>query len=160
MSHLFTSGGQITGASDLASVLPMNIQGWFPLGLTGWISLQSKRLSRVFSNTTIRKHKFFSSQSISSQILTNYKDKKSNLKKKKKRVTLQWRNLVDTTLTTFTSPVWVHVNIMYLLDDTKMTFYFCGIFPITHDPSLTMRKQQTNLIWGTIYKIISYYSSK
>ena len=158
MSWLFASGGQSTGASDLTSVLPMNIQGWFPLGLTGWISLQSKRLSRVFSSTTIRKHKFFSAQSISSQILTNYKDKKSNLKKK--RVTLQWRNLVDTTLTTFTSPVWVHVNIVYLLEDTKMTFYFCCIFPITHDPSLTMRKQQTNLIWGTIYKIFSYYSSK
>ena len=56
MSRLFTSGGQIIGASASASVLPMNIQGWFPLGLTGFISLLSKGLSRVFSNTTVQKH--------------------------------------------------------------------------------------------------------
>ena len=55
MSRLFASGGQSTGASTSASVLPMNIQGWSPLGLTRWISLQSKRLSRVFSNTTVQK---------------------------------------------------------------------------------------------------------
>ena len=61
-SCLFTSGGQSTGASASASVLPMNIQNWFPLGLTGWISLQSKGLSRVFSNTTVQKHQFFSAQ--------------------------------------------------------------------------------------------------
>ena len=48
------------GISPLASVLPMNIKYWFPLGLTGWISLQSKGLSRVFSNTTVQKHQFFS----------------------------------------------------------------------------------------------------
>ena len=59
MSQFFTSGGQITGLSASASVLPMNIQNWFPLGLTGWISLQSKGLSRVFSNTTAQKHQFF-----------------------------------------------------------------------------------------------------
>ena len=58
--QLFASGGQRTGAS--ASVLPMNIQDWFPLGLTCWISLQSKGLSRVFSNTTVQKHQFFSAQ--------------------------------------------------------------------------------------------------
>ena len=52
MSQFFTSGGQIIGVSVLASILPMNIQDWFPLGWTGWISLQSKGLSRVFSNTT------------------------------------------------------------------------------------------------------------
>ena len=57
MSWLFTSGGQSTGAS--ASVLPMNIQGWLPLGLAGLISLLSKGLSRVFSNTTVWKHQFF-----------------------------------------------------------------------------------------------------
>ena len=57
MSRLFTSGGQSIGA--LASVLPLNIQGWFPLGLIGLISLLSKGLSRVFSNTTVRKHRFF-----------------------------------------------------------------------------------------------------
>ena len=62
MSQLFTSGGQSTEASASASVLPMNIQGWFPLGLTGLISLQSKRFSRVFSSTTIQKHQFFGTQ--------------------------------------------------------------------------------------------------
>ena len=58
MSQLFTSGGQSIGVSASASVLPMNIQDWFPLGLTGWISLLSKGLSRVFSNTTVQKHQF------------------------------------------------------------------------------------------------------
>ena len=58
MSQLFTSGGQSIGASTSASVLPRNSQGWFPLGWTGWISLQSKGLSRVFSNTTVQKHQF------------------------------------------------------------------------------------------------------
>ena len=58
----FTSSGQSIGVSASASVLPMNIQDWFPLGLTGWIFLQSKRLSRVFSNTTIQKHQFFGAQ--------------------------------------------------------------------------------------------------
>ena len=62
MSQFFTSGGQSIGASASASVLPMSIQDWFPLGLTGWISLQFKGLSRVFSNTTIQKHQFFSAQ--------------------------------------------------------------------------------------------------
>ena len=56
VSQLFTSGGQNIGASASASILSMNIQDWFPLGWTGWISLQSKGLSRVFSNTTVRKH--------------------------------------------------------------------------------------------------------
>ena len=58
-SQLFASGGQSTGASASASVLPMNIQDWFPLGWKGWISLLSKGLSRVFSNTTVLKHQFF-----------------------------------------------------------------------------------------------------
>ena len=62
MSQFFTSGGQSIGASASASVLPMNIQDWFPLGWTGWISLLSKGLSRVFSNTTVQKHQFFSNQ--------------------------------------------------------------------------------------------------
>ena len=62
MSWLFTSGGQSIGVSASASVLPMNIQDWFPLGWTGWISLQSKGLSKVFSNTTVQKHQFFSAQ--------------------------------------------------------------------------------------------------
>ena len=62
MSQFFTSHGQSIGASDSASVLPMNIQDWFPLGWTGWISLQSKGLSRVFSNTTVQKHQSFDAQ--------------------------------------------------------------------------------------------------
>ena len=62
MSQFFTSGGQSIGVSASASVLPMNIQDWFPLGMTDWISLQSKGLSRVFSNTTVQKHQFFGSQ--------------------------------------------------------------------------------------------------
>ena len=62
MSWLFSSGGQSIGASASASALPMTTQGWFPLGLTGLISLLSKGLSRVFSNTTVPKHQFFSAQ--------------------------------------------------------------------------------------------------
>ena len=62
MSQLFTSAAQSIGVSTLASVLPVNRQGWFPLGLTGLISLQSKGLSRVFYNTTVQKHQFFGSQ--------------------------------------------------------------------------------------------------
>ena len=59
MSQLFTWGGQSIGVSASPSVLPMNIQDWSPLGWTGWISLQSKGLSTVFSNTTVQKHQFF-----------------------------------------------------------------------------------------------------
>jgi len=62
MTQFFTSGGQSIRDSASASVLPMNIQDWFPLGWTGWISLQSKGLSRVISNTTVQKHPFFGSQ--------------------------------------------------------------------------------------------------
>ena len=66
MSQLFAWGSQSIGASALASVLPMNSQGWSPLGWTGWTSLQSKGFSRVFSNTTVQKHQFFITQ-LSSQ---------------------------------------------------------------------------------------------
>ena len=62
MSQFFASDGQRIGVSASASILPMNIQDWFPLGWTGWISFQSKGLSRVFPNTTVQKHQFFSSQ--------------------------------------------------------------------------------------------------
>ena len=62
MSQFFISGGQSIGVSVSASVLPMNIQDWFPLGLNGLISSQSKRVSRVFSNTTVQKHQFSSTQ--------------------------------------------------------------------------------------------------
>ena len=66
MSQLFAWGGQSTGVSALALFLPKNTQDWSPLEWTGWISLQSKGLSRVFSNTTVQKHQFFSTQ-LSSQ---------------------------------------------------------------------------------------------
>ena len=66
VSQFFASGGQRIGVSASASVLPMNIQDWFPLGLTGLISLQSKGLSRVFSNTTVQTYQFFGTQ-LSSQ---------------------------------------------------------------------------------------------
>ena len=66
MSQFFASGGQSIGVSASASVLPMNTQDWSPLGWTGWISLQSKGLSRVFSNATVQKHQFFGAK-LSSQ---------------------------------------------------------------------------------------------
>ena len=66
MSQLFTWGGQRIGVSALASFVPKNTQDWSPLGWAGWISLQSKGLSRVFSNTTVQKHQFFGTQ-LSSQ---------------------------------------------------------------------------------------------
>ena len=62
MSQFFISGCQRIGVSASTSVLPMNIQNWSPLGWTGWIPLQSKGLSRIFSNTTVQKHQFFSAQ--------------------------------------------------------------------------------------------------
>ena len=62
MSQVFAWGGYSTGVSASTSVLPMNTQDWSPLGWTGWISLQSKGLSRVFSNTTVQKHQFFGAQ--------------------------------------------------------------------------------------------------
>ena len=70
MNQLFAWGGQSIGVSASASVLPMNTQGWSPLEWTCWISLQSKGLSRVFSNTTVQKHQFFSTQ-LSSQSNTH-----------------------------------------------------------------------------------------
>ena len=66
LSQLYASYGQSFGVSVLASVLPMNTQDWFPLGWTGWISLQSNGLSRVYSNITVQKHQFFSSQLLTS----------------------------------------------------------------------------------------------
>ena len=71
---LATSCGQSIRVSASASVLPMNIQDWFPLGQTGWISLQSKGLSRVFSNTTVQKHQFFGAQLTLSPALTSIHD--------------------------------------------------------------------------------------
>ena len=77
MSQLFASGGQSIGASTSTSVLPMNTQVWSPLGWTGWISLQSKGLSRVFSNTTVQKHQFFHAQ-LYSPTLTSIHDHRKN----------------------------------------------------------------------------------
>ena len=74
MSRPFPSCGQSFGASASASVLPMNIQDWFPLGLSGWISLQPKGLSRVFSNTTIWKHQFFGPSLLYGPTLTSIHD--------------------------------------------------------------------------------------
>ena len=62
LSLFFASGGESIGVSASASILPMNIQDWFPSGWTGWISLHSKGLSRIFSNTTVQKHQFFCAQ--------------------------------------------------------------------------------------------------
>ena len=72
MSQLFTSGGQSTGVSVSALVLPMNTQDWSPLGWTGWISLLSKGLSRVFFNTTVQRHQFFSSAFFTVQLSHPY----------------------------------------------------------------------------------------
>ena len=74
MSQFFPPGAQSIGVSALASVLPMNTQDWFPLGWTSWISLYSKGLSRVFSNTTVQKHQFFGAQLFYSPILTSIHD--------------------------------------------------------------------------------------
>ena len=74
MSWFLSSGGQSIRASASASVLPMNIQDWFPLWWTGWISLQSKGLSSVFSDTTIQKHQFFALTFLYGPILTSIHD--------------------------------------------------------------------------------------
>ena len=74
MSQLFASGNQSIGTLVLVSIISMNIQGWFPLGLTGLISLQSKGLSKVFSNTTVQKHQFFNAHLLYGSILTPIHD--------------------------------------------------------------------------------------
>ena len=74
MSQFFASDDQSIAVSASTLVLPMNIQDWFPSGLTGWISLQSKGLSRVFSNTTVQKHQFFGTQLSFSPTLTSIHD--------------------------------------------------------------------------------------
>ena len=71
MTRLFASGSQSSGASASASVLPLNIQDWLPLGWTGWISLQSKGLSIIFSNTTVQKHPFLGTQPFYGPALTS-----------------------------------------------------------------------------------------
>ena len=78
MSQFFESGSQTIGASASASIFPMNIQDWFPLGLTGLISLQPKGLSKVFSNTTVQKHQFFGAQPLYDPTLTSLCDCRKN----------------------------------------------------------------------------------
>ena len=78
VSQLFAWGGQSTGVSALASFLPKKSQGWSPSEWTGWISLQSKGLPRVFSNTTVQKHQFFSAQPSSQSTLTSIHDHRKN----------------------------------------------------------------------------------
>ena len=78
MNQLFTSGGQSILVSASISVLPMNTQDWSPLGWTGWLSLQSKGFSRVFSNTTVQKHQFFELSFLYSPILTSIHDYSKN----------------------------------------------------------------------------------
>ena len=80
MSQLFIWGGQSTGVSASASFLPKKSQGWSPSERTGWISLQSKGLSRVFSNTTVQKHQFFSAQPSSQSLILLHCDQKRCLK--------------------------------------------------------------------------------
>ena len=81
MSQLFAWGGQRIGVSASASVLPMNTQDWSPLGWTGWISLQSKGLSRVFSNTTVQKHQFLVLSFLYSPTLTAIHDHRKAMEK-------------------------------------------------------------------------------
>ena len=78
MSQLFISGGQSIGVSASTSVLPMNTQDWSPLRWTGWISFQSKGLSRVFSNTTVQKHQFFALSFLYRPTLTSIHDQWKN----------------------------------------------------------------------------------
>ena len=78
MSQFFASGGQSIGVSTSTSVLPMNTQDWFPLGWTGWISWQSKGLSRVFSNTTVQKHQSSALSFLHSPTLTSIHDHRKN----------------------------------------------------------------------------------
>ena len=78
MSQLFAWGGQSTGVSALAILLPKNTESWSPSEWTGWISLQSKGLSRVFSNTTVQKHQFFGAQLLHSPNLTSIHDHRKN----------------------------------------------------------------------------------
>ena len=95
MSQLFAWGGQSTGVSATASVLPMNTQDWSHLGWTGWISLQSKGLSRVFSNTTVQKRQFFGTLSfLHSPTLTSIHDHWKN--HSLDQTDLCWQNNVST----------------------------------------------------------------
>ena len=97
MNQLFTSGGQSIGVSTSTSVLPMNSQDWSALGWTGWISLESKGLSRVFSNTTVQKHQFFGAQFLYSSTLTSIHDYWKN--HSLDQMDLCWQSNISTFLT-------------------------------------------------------------
>ena len=96
------SGGQNTGVSASTSVPPMNTQGWFPLGWTGWISLQSKGLSRVFSNATVQKHQFFGTQP------TQVRGRQlETLKREKENSSLQFRQTLKNILRQWCFTRWI-----------------------------------------------------
>ena len=114
-SQLFTSGGQSIGVSASKSVLPMNTQDWSPLGWTGWISLQFKGLSRVFSNTSVQKHQFFGIQislNSNSHILTWLLEKP-----------WPWLDRPLSNVSTFQYAVYVGHNF-----PSKESFNFQGVF--------------------------------
>ena len=102
MSQLFVSGGQSTGLSASTSVLPMNTQDWSPLGWTDWISLQSKGLSRVFSNTTVQKHQFFGAQlSLWKERFLGGNRLSHSHMTTQKTITLAWWNFVGKVMSLF-----------------------------------------------------------
>ena len=114
ISPFFTSDGPSIGASVSASVLPLNIQDWFPLGLTGWISLQSKGLSRVFSSTTVQKHKVFGDQPSLTLYMTMY---------------MSCTYLYMTTLKTIALTVWTIVGKVMFLHFNMMSRFVIAFLP-------------------------------
>ena len=129
MSQLFTWGGQSTGVSTLASVLPKNTQDWSPLEWTGWISLQSKGLWRVFCNTTVQKHQFFSTQ-LSSQ---------SNSQLIIKRIQKTAPETIRETEAT-----WLGKDSRCWGDPSRRFFHWCGV------PFYLYNKQDTASIQGAV----------
>ena len=157
MSQFFASGGQSIGISASASVLPINSQDWFPLGWTGWISLQSKGLSRVFSNTTVQKHQFFGAQlslESNSHIHTWLLEKNITLPGQTfvGKVTSQLSNMLSKLVITFFPSsrclliLWLQLPSAVILEPPKIKYLTVSIFfPIylpwsdgtrCHDPSL------------------------
>ena len=144
MSQLFTSGGQSIGVSSLASALPMNIQDWFPLTWTGWISLQFKDLSRVFSNTTVQKHWFFGAKPSlwsSSQALWC----KSQLMLLKTKARLIFKDSCNVL-----SSWWCHlVGPTDLVSKKSLIYHVCATFILSsiQTQDFTMRKRALFLLW-------------
>ena len=140
MSWLFSLGDQSIGVSASASVLPMNIQGWFPLGLTGLLSLQFKGLSRVFSSVTVQKHQFFWAQPSFSWVVCH-------------QATKQWsrisnniirdRNHVPGTSKCFMNPTFNPIAILEGTLEHSLAFYSekveaNGLSSVMHIPVLTV----------------------